>query len=860
MTKATAKVRPLPLKQPVATSPPALSQQIAFWGLAALLFFPPYFRGLFFAPEQERALVFAALVFWVTWLWKWGRQDYEFLAHPLEYFMLALPAVYAAAAFVAVNHGLAVDEVVENALYFLTFWAVARLVTTEAEANTLLTVIYLSAVGVALAGLATATGVIHIKDGFVGGRIYSSFQYPNALASFLTAALLLGAYLWRRSVFLAAAPRRPIESRVVPVAPRRQGKRAPAGRPGKEPLKGMPRASWPGSGRAARSAAAGPGRLAVWTTRMSARFSRAGVEAWLARFQAYLFAMGNLILLAVFLGAKSRGGLVALALILPVYFVLLPRNHRGPVLCHLVAVGAPAALVIWRFLAAVEAGNVNLAWAWVLAGLALVVLLQYGLERGEKLLAERPVAGRRLVLAVLAAVLVAAGVAALYGGWPQKLASFLNPRNLVERLYFYGDALKMIQLRPVLGWGGGGWQEAYRAFQGYLYNSTQIHSYYVQVAVETGIVGLAVVAGIWGSFLVAARALVMRVREDAPRRLLVATLVVAALVVGLHAAIDFDLSLAALTLVLVALFGLTVALGRIWSPGAARAPKSYRRPSTTVLVTATVAAAAVAGLGACLAAAGSYAAEAGRYAQQGNYAAAVERLQKAAAYNPFSADYHTQLARLYQLQGKYDQALAEARAAVARSRYSASRQADLAGVAYAAGRPAEAVGHAEAAVNLAPFQVYWYELLGRTAFLAGLSVLTGEADRPGGPEEARGYFEVAAGVPDRIQARMATLGPRELGLWAVAPLMAPTPAVNLNAGAARYFLKDWAAAETELRRAVEAPDAEQATRGEAYLWLAVLKDRQGQTAAAQDFLNRARELVPQYAAGYETLKALSLVK
>jgi tetratricopeptide (TPR) repeat protein len=860
MTKATAKVRPLPLKQPVATSPPALSRQIAFWGLAALLFFPPYFRGLFFAPEQERALIFAALVFWITWLWKWSRQDYQFLGHPLEYFMLALPAVYAGAALVAVNHGLAVDEVVENVLYFLTFWAVARLVTTEGEANTLLTVVYLSATGVALAGLATATGVIHIKDGFVGGRIYSSFQYPNALASFLTAAFFLGVYLWRRSVFLAAAPRRAVENRVVPVTPRRAREKPPAGRAGKAPLKGIPRANWPGSGKAARPAAAGPGRLAVWAAGVSSRLSRAGVEAWLARFQAYLFTMGNLILLAVFLGARSRGGLVALAFILPVYLALLPRGHRGPILCHLVAVGGPAVLVISRFLAAVEAGNMNLAWAWVLAGLALAVVLQYGLERGEKFLAGRPVAGRWLVPAVLAVVLVAAAGAAVYGGWPQKLASFLNPRNLVERLYFYGDALKMIRLRPVLGWGGGGWQEAYRAFQGYLYNSTQIHSYYLQVAVEAGIIGLAVVAGIWGSFLVAVRGLFVRVKEDPRRRLLVATLAGAAVVVGLHAAIDFDLSLAALTLVLVALFGLTVALGRVWSPAPGKARRSYQRPSTTVLVAATLAAAAVAALGASLAAAGAWARDAGRYAQQGNYGAAVERLQKAVAWNPFSADYHTQLARLYQLQGKYDLALAEARAAALRSRYSASRQADLASVAYAAGRPGEAVGYAEAAVNLAPFQVYWYELLGRTAFLAGLSSLTGESDRPGGLEEARGYFEVAAGVPDRIQARMATLGPRERGLWTVAPLMAPTPAVNLNTGAARYFLKDWSAAEADLKKTAEAQDADQTTRGEAYLWLAVLKERQGQTSAARDFLNRARELVPQYATGYETLKALPTMK
>ena len=31
---------------------------IAFWGLAVLLFLPPYFRGLFFAPEQGEGLDF----------------------------------------------------------------------------------------------------------------------------------------------------------------------------------------------------------------------------------------------------------------------------------------------------------------------------------------------------------------------------------------------------------------------------------------------------------------------------------------------------------------------------------------------------------------------------------------------------------------------------------------------------------------------------------------------------------------------------------------------------------------------------------------------------------------------------------
>ena len=104
---------------------------IAFWGLAVLLFLPPYFRGLFFAPEQEKALIFAAVILWVAWLWKWLNRDYSFLSHPLDYFVLAFPATYLISSFQAVNHGLALDEVVKTTLYFTVYWLASRLVRND---------------------------------------------------------------------------------------------------------------------------------------------------------------------------------------------------------------------------------------------------------------------------------------------------------------------------------------------------------------------------------------------------------------------------------------------------------------------------------------------------------------------------------------------------------------------------------------------------------------------------------------------------------------------------------------------------------------------------------------------------------
>jgi len=70
------------------------------------------------------------------------------------------------------------------------------------------------------------------------------------------------------------------------------------------------------------------------------------------------------------------------------------------------------------------------------------------------------------------------------------LAEEIRLRNATERLYFYQDAIKMFKERPILGWGGGGWEEAYRAYQSYLYYSNQVHSHYFQIMVEAGLVGL----------------------------------------------------------------------------------------------------------------------------------------------------------------------------------------------------------------------------------------------------------------------------------------------------------------------------------------------------------------------------------
>ncbi|MBE3585667.1 MAG: O-antigen ligase family protein [Thermoanaerobacter sp.] len=492
--------RSMELNAAVAAARP-WTYQVAFWGLAALLFFPPFFRGLFFPPEQEMALMGAAVIFWFTWLWKHGRRDYSFLTHPLDYFTLALPLVYVMAAFGAVNYGLAVDEIVKNILYFLAYWVAVQVVQREEDARRLLHVIYLAAAGVALAGLFTATGLVYIKDGFLNGRIYSSFQYPNALASYLALAGFLGLFFWAHHGFSTVGES--ITDRVLRQAlPRRLLECRPFG---------------------------------------------------------YFYAALNFIILAVLFGTRSRGGLLITGAVLLLYLIGLHWQKRLPVLLHVLYVGGLGYIASHKFIAAAMAKQMGTAWLWFSGGLALVLAGQWAWTLVEKRylspwLGDKRKVSLALTSVILACLVAGAAVLAAHPGAMEKVTSFTYLRNAFERAYFVKDALAMIKDRPFLGWGGGGWEEAYRAYQGYLYNSNEVHSHYFQVAVETGLVGLLVMLGIWASFFLAAHRAYWGAPAESALRGMVWAMTAGALATGLHAAIDFDLSLSALTLALWTLF------------------------------------------------------------------------------------------------------------------------------------------------------------------------------------------------------------------------------------------------------------------------------------------------------------------
>ena len=773
---------------------------IALWGLAALLFLPPYFRGLFFAPEQERALVFAAVVFWFTWLWRWSNRDYSFLSHPLDYFVLAFPFVYMVSAFQAANYGLAVDEVVKTTLYFMVYWLVSRLVRNENDIVTIIKVIYISALGVALAGLATATGVVNINDGFLNGRIYSTLQYPNALASYLAAVTFIGLYLWCR-----------------------------AGLSEKESIEGGSK----------------PKDAPVWLN--------------LDRLGQYLYAAGNFFLLTVLIGSKSQGGFIVFSIVFVLFIIGLAKGDRVPVLSHFILILIPSIVTIWKFLSYVAINSMEIAWLWIFAGLAITIAGQALYSFSErKGLVHWLGAHKKIVLSLLMIVVIAGFVGAgvyinSHSDTLRTLAEEIRLRNATERMYFFQDAMKMFAERPLIGWGGGGWQEAYRSYQSYFYNSNQVHGHYFQIMVEVGILGILVMLGIWVSFLCIGHKLYHGVKENTSTRFLLLTITMAAVIIGLHAVIDFDLSLSAIALVLWTMFGLARGI-KIYSSSVVEEKKSraYIPPNYSALAFLSAASIIMVLFAGSLAAAGSYAKQAGSYFQKQNINQGINLLQKASAYNPFNADYHSYLASIYSQLGKIDEGINEAQKALSLSKYSASRYADLTSLLISGKKDnGYAVDAAENTLSLAPFQIQWYELLVRTYFTAGYNELVS-----GNRDAAKGYFEKAVSVPSRIESKIAGLNETEKKLWNVAPLMTVTPAINLNVGAAQYLLGQWDNADKKLKATLQ----DEKSKGAASLWLAVLYKRQGLIQEAQEYLIQAQKLAPDLSKEYDSMLELEVLR
>lgn len=134
---------------------------------------------------------------------------------------------------------------------------------------------------------------------------------------------------------------------------------------------------------------------------------------------------------------------------------------------------------------------------------------------------------RNAAAALLGAAALAAGaVLAAAGGLPWRLT---RAATLFARGELYADALRMLREAPWFGQGGDVWRTMFRSIQSRPYVGSEVHSGYLDFALDLGIVGLAVMLCWLG--------VIADTVYRSNRRLLPALCVLL-----LHSAIDFDMS------------------------------------------------------------------------------------------------------------------------------------------------------------------------------------------------------------------------------------------------------------------------------------------------------------------------------
>ena len=263
----------------------------------------------------------------------------------------------------------------------------------------------------------------------------------------------------------------------------------------------------------------------------------------------------------------SRGGYLVITFIIPLLLLVLPSEKWIRTAICLISAAAPVFITQQRFTSAVEQHSVSgavvsLAASFIIAAVIYILLFQF---TGSLLKAgNSPLQGYPLLLGcVLAIVLV---LVAVFRGDLVKLlpdiladrlgrliAEGINDVNVLIRLNYYKDALKLISSNWLTGLGGGGWKASYQIVQDYPYIANYAHNHYLQVFVENGVLGF---LSFCAMALISVYGLIISYIhiKDATVRTYVTGLLCGLVSLIVHAAADFDLSFISMMLLLFTMY------------------------------------------------------------------------------------------------------------------------------------------------------------------------------------------------------------------------------------------------------------------------------------------------------------------
>ncbi|WIV12109.1 O-antigen ligase family protein [Proteiniborus sp. MB09-C3] len=584
------------------------TEYLVFWGLCLLLFLGPYFRGLFFETELLPAQIFSFLLALIWIAYKYKDKNYKLIKSSIDILVLCLTLMYFVSIIYGVNTRFAIIEALKYGNYFAIYILARDLISDEKHQRYLLNTIILSAVGITLVGIGSAIGTWEYNGAVISGRISSTFQYPNTLASYLAAvfvliigliiiednkktkalygissSLMLFTFILTYSrgmwlilpilfilLFFIIPNKRKLELIVYTAT---------------NVVVAVPLA-FLFTALLANGKSTGLWMIVIGLIIVSALLTYV-VSLISHKLQQvsmkllFTFVMSILIFLGI--GAvialnttteltlsnntdKDNWTIITRSIggILPNQEYELKIKYTGTNTKDKSHIGRVRINFVGLDDDKEKVDNVSLIEIKEPQGELNIPLITLDNTESLRINFDNYYVGTGITY-IEASLFDKNGilikeVPLRYKYIPENIYNRFQNISLREnssqaRIAFYKDAFKVIQDYPILGTGGGGWLTLYQMYQSYSYWTTQAHNYFLQMWIEVGIVGLAL-------FIVLILILVYklfklyRIAELENNKIVVSAIFTAVVGILIHAFMDFDLSLVSLTNILWAFIGI----------------------------------------------------------------------------------------------------------------------------------------------------------------------------------------------------------------------------------------------------------------------------------------------------------------
>ncbi|MGI6669083.1 MAG: O-antigen ligase family protein [Acetivibrionales bacterium] len=459
--------------------------------------------------------------------------------------------------------------------------------------------------------------------------------------------------------------------------------------------------------------------------------------------KALASGMGSVVILA-FLMTGSRGGYMAGVIFILLLLVIQPAGHRltGAAVSACMLVPVFVALKGFGISAAAHDNTGAAKWLavpFVLAAASCLLLFR---------LYEKPAGKRkstdtkryRFIYIAAAIFAVAAGICffayrdgfsrllppVLAGRLGRLLRNGIYENAIAFRLNYNRDALKLISKHWLFGLGGGGWKALYQSVQDFFYTAVFVHNQYLQVFVDSGLLGFLSYAAL---VLYSCGCAVYSYLKsaDSTARLCTAGLLCSFLALAVHASFDFDLSFVSVTLLFWTMFAASAAgIGKqetTMIQGSAGKTEVFftgtaGKTAMVIICSVLFSTNAVFFTAALNRQAGFY------YMQRKEYLTAVLYYEEAHRLDPCNTDYTFELAKLYLYQAKkgndtensgawLEKARRVGEKSVSGNKYYPAHMNTLARVCLESGMPLKALEYAQKVVSYQKYNAGNYELLAR---------------------------------------------------------------------------------------------------------------------------------------------------